>query len=82
MTPTRQSLLIALALLPLTLLGFFYFPGHTWLQSDTQIYVPILERMADPSLFSKEMVALRPHVTWTLYDESAIALHTITRLRF
>ena len=82
MTPTRQSLLIALALLPLTLLGFFYFPGHTWLQSDTQIYVPILERMADPSLFSKEMVALRPHVTWTLYDESAIALHKITGLSF
>ena len=79
---TRQSLSIALALLLLTLLGFFYFPGHTWLQSDTQIYVPILDRMADLSLFSKEMVALRPHVTWTLFDESAIALHKMTGLSF
>jgi hypothetical protein len=81
-TPTRQSLTIALVVLPLTLLGFFYFPGHTWLQSDTQIYMPILDRMADPSLFSKEMVALRPHVTWSLYDESAIALHKLTGLSF
>lgn len=79
---TRSSLPIALALLLLTLLGFFYFPGHTWLQSDTQIYVPILDRMADGSLFSKEMVALRPHVTWTLFDESAIALHKVTGLSF
>ncbi|MBL0161994.1 MAG: hypothetical protein IPP47_33795 [Bryobacterales bacterium] len=79
---TRQSLSIALALLLLTLLGFFYFPGHTWLQADTQIYAPILDRMDDPSLFSKDMVALRPHVTWTLYDESAIALHRITGLSF
>lgn len=79
---TRQILSIALALLLLTLLGFFYFPGHTWLQSDSQIYVPILDRMADPSLFSKEMVALRPHVTWTLYDESALALHGITGFSF
>jgi hypothetical protein len=32
----------ALAVLALTALGFFFYPGHTILQSDTQIYIPIL----------------------------------------
>ncbi|MGC4054325.1 MAG: hypothetical protein QM757_35025 [Paludibaculum sp.] len=68
----------AFVLLVLTLLGFFVFPGHTWLQSDTQIYAPMLDRMMDPALFPKDELALRPHVTWTLYDEIAIGLCRLT----
>lgn len=68
----------AFVLLVLTLLGFFVFPGHTWLQSDTQIYAPMLDRMLDPALFPKDELALRPHVTWTLYDEIAIGLRHLT----
>ncbi|MGJ5818827.1 hypothetical protein [Paludibaculum fermentans] len=68
----------AFVLLVLALLGFFVFPGHTWLQSDTQIYAPMLDRMMDPTLFPKDELALRPHVTWTLYDEVAIGLRRLT----
>ncbi len=68
----------AFVLLVLMLLGFFVFPGHTWLQSDTQIYAPMLDRMMDPALFPKDELALRPHVTWTLYDEIAIGLRHLT----
>ncbi|MBI5282249.1 MAG: hypothetical protein HY858_11255 [Candidatus Solibacter usitatus] len=77
-----QRLFIALALALLTLLGFAVFPGHTWLQSDTQIYAPILERRVNAELFGREEIALRPHVTWTLYDEIAIGLRHVTGLEF
>ena len=33
--------LVAAAILTITALGFFIFPGHTYLQQDTQIYVPM-----------------------------------------
>lgn len=59
----------ALALLALMLAGFFWFPGSTWLQSDTQIYVPIFEHLDDPTVLRHDLCATRPHVTWTIYDE-------------
>ena len=70
------------AILCLTLLGFFRFPGHTFLQSDTQIYMPILERMWDSSVLGREMLALEPHVSFTIYDEMALLLRRATGLDF
>ncbi|MBS1825812.1 MAG: hypothetical protein JST93_10865 [Acidobacteria bacterium] len=67
-----------LALAALTATGFLYFPGHTYLQSDTQIYVPILERLNDPSLFQEEIIAQKPHVSFTMYDEAALWLRKLT----
>ena len=55
----------------LALLTFFQFPGHTWLQQDTQIYAPILEHLRDPSVLSNDILAERPHVAYTLFDEAA-----------
>lgn len=78
----RQTALAALALAAFTLLGWFVFPGRTWLQSDTQIYVPILERQHDPSLFARDEIALRPHVKFTFYDEIAVALRRWTGAEF
>ena len=76
----RVSVVFALALL---LAGeFLYFPGHTYLQSDTQIYVPILDRLADPTLYRHDPVALRPHVSFTMYDEAALLLRGVTGLGF
>src|SRR5882762_3698890 len=62
------------AILGITLLSFFQFPGHTWLQSDTQIYMPILEPKSDALVLQKDLIAEHPHVAFTLYDETAIAL--------
>jgi hypothetical protein len=72
----------ALAILALTSIGFFVFPGHTILQSDTQIYIPILEHISDPTVLAKDEMAIRPHVSFTLYDESALLLHAATGLSF
>jgi hypothetical protein len=71
-----------LALAALTAIGFLYFPGHTYLQSDTQIYVPILERLNNPSLFQEEIIAQRPHVSFTMYDEAALWLRKLTGWSF
>ncbi len=62
--------------------GFVYFPGHTYLHSDTQIYLPILDRLADPTLYAQDPVALRPHVSYTVYDEAALGLRRLTGLDF
>ena len=76
----RVGVVAALAML---LAGeFLYFPGHTYLQSDTQIYLPILERLADPTLYRHDPVALRPHVSFTMYDEAALLLRRVTGLSF
>ena len=68
--------------LALALLTFFQFPGHTWLQQDTQIYAPILEHLRDPSVLRNEILVQQPHVTYTLYDEVALGLRWLTGLGF
>ncbi|HVX65043.1 MAG TPA: hypothetical protein VHA11_00500 [Bryobacteraceae bacterium] len=73
---------VAAAIVCLTLLGFFRFPGHTFLQSDTQIYIPILERFWDSSVFGRELLALEPHVSFTIYDEMALLLRHATGMDF
>ena len=60
--------------LALALLTFFQFPGHTWLQQDSQIYVPILENQRDLTVLRNDMLAQQPHVAYTVYDEVAIFL--------
>ncbi len=77
---TRRRVCTAGAILALTLLSYFAFPGHTWLQADTQIYVPILERLYDPAVLAKDPVAQRPHVAFTIYDEVTLALRRLTGL--
>src|SRR4051794_22836467 len=73
---------VAAATVVLTLLSFYVFPGHTWLQQDTQIYAPILEHLRDPSVLGNDILVERPHVTFTLYDEMALGLRRITGLGF
>src|SRR5258708_24468437 len=66
----------------LALLNYFQFPGHPWLQQDTQIYVPILEHLRDPAVLRNDILVQHPHVAFTLYDEAAIALRSLTGLGF
>ena len=73
---------VGAAVVVLTLLSFYQFPGHTWLQQDSQIYAPILEHLRDPAVLGKDILVERPHVTFTLYDECALALRRITGLEF
>jgi hypothetical protein len=73
---------VAAAAAALALVTYFWFPGHTWLQQDTQIYVPILEHQHDPSLLRNDIIAQHPHDAFTLYDEVAIGLRVVTHLGF
>ena len=77
-----KSLPLAGAIAAITLTGFLWFPGHTWIQQDTQIYTAILEHLRDPSVLAKEMLVERPHVAFTLYDEIAVGLRNLTGLGF
>lgn len=77
-----ERVVVATWLLLLTALSYFIFPGHTWLQSDTQIYFPILQHLYDASYFTKEILAQRPHVSFTVYDEVAVGLRRLTGLGF
>jgi hypothetical protein len=78
----RDRLAIGAAIIALTFLSYFQFPGHTYLGSDTQIYVPMLEHIWDPSALTRDLVATKPHLSYTLYDEIAIALRWLTRSSF
>lgn len=73
---------MAAALAALAILGYFHFPGHTYLQSDTQIYVPMMERIEDPGLFANDFMVTRPHIAYTLYDEATLGLRKLTGLGF
>src|SRR6266568_2080341 len=66
----------------LALLTFFQFPGHTWLQQDSQIYVPILEHQRDAAVLRNDLLVQHPHVAFTLYDETALALRAIAGAGF
>src|SRR5579859_7066485 len=68
--------------LALALVTFFQYPGHTWLQQDSQIYAPILENQHDPLALRNDILVQHPHLAFTLYDESAQALRSITGLGF
>lgn len=70
------------AIVTLTLLTFFQFPGRTYLQSDTQIYLPILEHLWDPTALTNDLLAQHPHVSFTIYDEVTLALRRLTGLDF
>lgn len=74
--------LVPAAIALFTLIGFFQFPGHTWLESDTQVYAPMLERLWDPSVLTRDFMATRPHMAYTIYDETAVLLRHATHLSF
>jgi len=70
------------AALTLALATFFLFPGHTWLQQDSQIWTAMLEHLRDPTVLRNDILVQQPHVGFTLYDEVTIALRSVTGLGF
>jgi hypothetical protein len=72
----------AVAIGALALLTYFQFPGHTWLQQDSQIYAPILEHQHDASVLRNDIVVQHPHVAFTLYDEAVRSLRGISGQSF
>ncbi len=71
---------ILLALLALE--SALVFPGRTYLQSDTQIYIPLFEHLRDPSLLQRELILDGAHLSYTIYDEVTLALNRWTGVEF
>jgi len=71
-----------LAIAALALLTFFQFPGHTWLQQDTQVYAPVLDHQRDPTVLRNDILVKQSLLPYTLYDETALALRSVTGLGF
>ncbi len=65
-------------MLLITLFSIFVYPNRTYLQSDTQIYVPVLEWMEDPGLYQDDLIPRGAHISYTLYDETTRALRYVT----
>lgn len=57
-----------------TALGYFYFPGHHYLQQDTQIWLPVLAHAQDPRLFRHELIVTGAHIRLTIFDDVTLAL--------
>ncbi len=71
MIPACVSLLV---LVLATALGYLYFPGHHYLQQDTQIWQPVLAHANDSSLFRHELIVTGAHIRLTLFDDITLAL--------
>jgi hypothetical protein len=78
----RRWLLVALTVAALTLLEFHWFPGHSYLRSDSQIFVAMIERLAAPAFLSRDFVATPPHLVFTAYDEITLLLNRLTHQDF
>lgn len=78
----RRAFLLLMGIAAVTALEFQVFPGHTYLQGDTQLLLPVLERLDAPGYLSRDLVAIHPHVTYTIYDEATLFLHEAGRLDF
>src|SRR5579875_2835812 len=78
----QRFLLLCLAVAAIVWLGFSVFPGHSYLYGETQIYVPVMERLAQPGFLSRDLVAIHPYVTYTIYDEVTLFLHQVFHLNF
>jgi hypothetical protein len=71
----RRALFVLLGIAVITWFEFAIYPGHTYLHGDTQILLPILERLDTPGYLSRDLVATHPHLTYTIYDEATLFLH-------
>jgi len=71
-----------LSLLAIGVFGFLVFPGHTYLHQDSQIYLPMMERLVDGRVLGNDLIATHPHLSFTLYDEIAVGVRKLTGLDF
>ena len=78
----RRWLSVALSIAAITLLEFHFFPGHSYLRADSQIFVAMVERLAAPAFLSRDFVATPPHLVFTAFDEITLLLHRVSHQDF
>lgn len=77
-----ERFIVVAALAALTVAGFVWFPGHTYLYQDTQIWVPVMEWMADHNTLAHDLLIDAAHMRLTFYDDLAIGLKRLTGADF
>lgn len=78
----REALGLGAVFAVLAALSLWMFPGHTFLMSDTQIYVPLFENLRDGSLLNRELILSGVHLSYTIYDEVTLGLSAALGLDF
>jgi hypothetical protein len=78
----RESCLLGAVFAALTALGLYIFPGHTFLSSDTQIYLPLFTHLSNPQLLNNELILSGAHLNYTIYDEVTLSLSKLFHLDF
>jgi hypothetical protein len=76
----RRRLLLVVAFFTIAGLQFEFYPGHSYLESTSQLYLPILEHLDTPGYLSRDLVATHPNVTYTAYDEITLFLRAAAKL--
>lgn len=69
---------VAAAVVALTAFSMTVYPGRSYLRSDTQIYLPVIEWLDDRGLYAHDLIPTGAHVSLTIYDETARALKAMT----
>lgn len=69
-----RRVLLMVGLLACASIEFLFYPGHSYLQGESQLLVPMLERLQFPGLLSRDLVATHPVLRYTAYDETTLAL--------
>ena len=65
----RQCLALSAVFAALTALGLLVFPGHSFLLSDTQIYIPLFEHLRDSRLLNSDLILSGAHLSsWASPD--------------
>ncbi len=78
----RRALLLAFAVAAVTYVEFEIFPGHTYLEGASQLYVPMLQRLDAPGYLSRDLIATHANLSYTIYDEVTLFLHEAGKLDF
>lgn len=76
MTPRHVA--VAAAVLAITAFSMTVYPGRSYLRSDTQIYVPVMQWLDDRTLYANDLIPTGAHVSLTLYDEAARAVKALS----
>lgn len=74
----KRALVIA-GLAVCAALQFEYYPGHSYLQGESQVFAPMIERLQFPGLLSRDIVAAHPVLRYTAYDEITLAVERLGR---
>jgi hypothetical protein len=73
----KRNAAVAAAVVAIATFSMAVYPGRSYLRSDTQIYIPVMQWLDDRQLYADDLIPTGAHVSLTVYDEAARALKPI-----